>query len=137
MHCFIIIPVIKKDEGVGLVKFVGSLLPNKTGLWVGIERITPKSKDEINESHHPEGYNGKLGDMKYFDCKKNKGIFVPYNNVHVQSENTNKLITTALSPSLTPQQSEEYSSVEDQKIQTMEQTQSIKQQLLKAQQVRR
>ena len=72
-------------EGDGVVKFVGSLLPTKKGLWVGIERNT-EVKDE---APFPEGYNGKLCDMKYFTVtKKNRGIFVPYDCVQLIHEHS-------------------------------------------------
>eukprot|EP01083_Nonionella_stella_P302215 1041125_1 len=80
-----------KYVGIGVVKFVGSLLPNKRGLWVGIEREITKSresKDVIDDTERPEGYNGKLNDMKYFTVRKNRGIFVPYECVEPLTRQT-------------------------------------------------
>eukprot|EP01084_Bolivina_argentea_P275515 469890_1 len=70
-------------EGIGTVRFVGSLLPIKTGLWVGIERNSIDSNEP-----HPEGFNGKVADMQYFQCKKNRGIIVPYEHVEVKKTET-------------------------------------------------
>merc|ERR1712228_1171294 len=63
--------------GTGIVKFVGSLLPTKSGKWIGIERDCIIDPNEPK----PNGFNGKLGDLQYFECKKSKGIFVPNNCV--------------------------------------------------------
>merc|ERR550532_914707 len=67
-------------EGEGVVQFVGSLLPIKTGLWVGIDQTGDQRKSNLIL---PEGHNGKLDDMQYFQCSRNRGIFVPYENVEV------------------------------------------------------
>jgi len=74
-------------DGEGVVQFVGSLLPTKTGLWVGIDQTgDQRSKNLIL----PEGHNGKLDDMKYFQCSRNRGIFVPYENVEIKPKQTDK-----------------------------------------------
>mmetsp|Transcript_6780 Transcript_6780/g.11142 ORF Transcript_6780/g.11142 Transcript_6780/m.11142 type:complete len:394 (-) Transcript_6780:130-1311(-) len=72
-------------EGTGIVKFVGSLLPTRKGLWIGVERDVSKSQEakEKDSASLPEGHNGKLGDMQYFNCKKGRGLFVPYDNAEV------------------------------------------------------
>ena len=69
-------------QGEGVVQFVGSLLPTKTGLWVGIDQTSDQRKSNLIL---PEGHNGKLDDMQYFQCSRNRGIFVPYENVEVSN----------------------------------------------------
>eukprot|EP01084_Bolivina_argentea_P186638 321666_1 len=122
--------------GTGVVKFVGSLLPNKKGLWVGIERTIPKSKEFKDETQlKPEGYNGKLGDMQYFTVKKGRGIFIPYDHCEVIKDTD---ISNAKQTELQkiPAKSEkEYSPTEDEKTQSTDanDTTNTKQQLQKAQ----
>mmetsp|Transcript_42717 Transcript_42717/g.37937 ORF Transcript_42717/g.37937 Transcript_42717/m.37937 type:complete len:410 (+) Transcript_42717:29-1258(+) len=136
-------------EGDGVVKFVGSLLPSKKGLWVGIERNVPKSKESTelkDETPRPEGFNGKLCDMKYFTVsKKGRGIFVPYDCVQVIHEHSmdDKTHTLAQQTELqemvraiTPNEQKDYSLTnnDDQKIQANTDNNTA-QQLQKAQQL--
>ena len=134
----------KKDEGFGVVKFVGSLLPIKKGLWVGIERNVRKSQDTIefkDDMTGPEGFNGKLGDMKYFTCKKGRGIFVPYDCVELKDtlklndEDITKQTELQQIRAITPNEQKEYNNNDDQKIEWNKDINSTKQKLQKAQQL--
>lgn len=68
----------------GRVMFVGEI-ENKEGVWVGLELDKPIGKNSGS-------YKGK----KYFECKPNHGIFIKYEKIKTQEDESNEDISHML-----------------------------------------
>ena len=73
--------VLLSKDLVGEVRFIGEI-QGKTGIWYGISLTQAKGKND-----------GKSGNVQYFDCKPQRGIFVKKHKIVSINSYVSSLIT--------------------------------------------
>ncbi|XP_051872959.1 ubiquitin carboxyl-terminal hydrolase CYLD [Pristis pectinata] len=83
----------------GIVRYIGSIVDNHvlSATFFGIELQVDANVDGLN--------NGSFGEKRYFQCKENRGIFVPFNKVKLRWSSAD-IGQTALTGSTNPTDAE-------------------------------